>query len=167
MTPSLYRRVVAVACWVLAAGGCGYSTERPFPQHVRSVYVDLFASKEFRRGLEMRLTEALRKQIELNTDYVNTGRQRADTIVSGEVLEYRQAAFVGDFRTDLPREIGGALVVSFRWKDQRTGKLLAENPRLVQQVEYVPFVGETDFTAIDLAVDGMARQIVRQMETTW
>jgi hypothetical protein len=161
------RQVVVLGLLAMTAGGCGYTTDRPFPQQVHSVYVDLFQSKEFRRGIEMRLTEAVRKRIEMDADYVNTPRERADTLLTGEVLEYRQAAFVDDFRTGLPREIGGALIVSFRWKDQRTGKVLAENPRLVQQVEHVRTVGETDFTAIDLAVDGMARQIVQQMETTW
>lgn len=159
-------RIIAVLLAAIA-GGCGYTTDRPFPQHVRSVYVDMFQSKEFRRGIEMRLTEAVRKRLEMDTDYVNAPRARADTILTGEVLEFRQAAFAGDFRTDLPREIGGVLIAGFRWKDQRTGKVLAENPRLIQQVEYVRSVGETEFTALDQAVDGLARLIVQQMETTW
>jgi hypothetical protein len=164
------NRNFAVFIGLLSAslvGGCGYSTDRPFPQHVRSVYVEMFQSKEFRRGIEFRLTEAVRKRLEMETNYVNTPRERADTVLSGEVIEFRQAAFAGDFRTDLPREIGGALIVSFRWKDQRTGKVLSENPRLLYQVEYVPTVGETEFYALDLAVDGMARQIVERMETAW
>jgi len=159
---------LALSATAVSLTGCsGYTTGRPFPQHVRSVYVEMFDSKEFRRGIEFRLTEAVRKQLEMDTPYMNSARERADTILSGEVIEFRQAAFAGDFRTDLPREIGGVLIVSYRWKDQRTGKILSENPRLLYQVDRVPTVGETEFYALDLAVDGMARQIVNSMETAW
>lgn len=157
----------AFAAVALAVTGCGYTTERPFRTDVESVHVEMFQSREFRRGIEFRLTEAVRKQLEMNTEYKNAPREQADTLITGEVLEFRQASFAKDFRTDLPRQIGGVLIVSFRWQDQRTGKVLAEIPRLLYQVDRVPTVGETEFYGLDLAVDGMARKIVREMETTW
>ena len=148
-------------------GGCGYSTKRPFPQNVRTVYVDMFQSKTWRRGIEFRLTEAVRKRIDMVADYTNAPRNRADTILTGEVVAFNQAAFGSDFRTALPRQLVGQLVVSFRWKDVRSGEILAEVPRLVQDTDYVSTVHENESDALLKAVDGLAVLIVDRMETTW
>ncbi len=147
--------------------GCGYSTDRPFRKNVRTVYVDMFQSKTWRRGIEFRLTEAVRKRIDMMSDYRNAPRSQADTILTGEVVAFNQAAFGFDFRTALPRELVGQLVVSFRWKDVRSGEILAEVPRLVQDTNYVASVYETETDALLKAVDGLAVLIVDRMETTW
>ena len=73
-----------------AAGGCSYSTGRPFPATVKTVYVEMFGSREFRRSLEFQLTEALQKRILMDTDYTLADKTRADTMLSGEVLDVRQ-----------------------------------------------------------------------------
>jgi hypothetical protein len=151
----------------VSAGGCGYTTKRPFPGSVRSVYVDMFQSKEFRRGIEFRLTEAVRKRIDMDTDYRNAPRAKADSILTGEIKEFRQNAFADDFRTDLPREIVGQLVVSYRWKDVRNGKILAENPNLVQDCSYVRSLDETEFEGLGKAIDDLAERIVEGMESPW
>ena len=152
---------------VAMLSGCGYAAKRPFPESVRTVYVDMFQSKEFRREIEMRLTEAVRKRIDMDTDYHNAPRNRADTVLTGEVKEFRVTAFADDFRTGLPREKVGQLVVSFRWQDVRTGRILAENPNLIQSASYVPSLGETEFDGLSKAIDDIAERIVESMETTW
>ena len=161
------RWIVAVALLSCVVGGCGYATKRPFPEGVRSVHVEMFQSREFRRGIEFQLTEALRKRIEMETELQNRPRNAADSLLTGEIVEFRQAAFASDFRTDLPRELVGQLVVRFRWKDLRTGRILAENPALVQETSYVKSLDETEFEGISKAVEGLAKRIVEQMETSW
>jgi hypothetical protein len=151
----------------LLAGGCGYSTTSLHPQTVRTVYVEMFQSKEFRRGIEMQLTESLRKELDRGTPYRNAPKNRADTVLSGEILEVRQAVLGKGFNTDLPRELAATFVISYRWKDMRTGRILAENKQFVETVEYVPPVGETFFTASEEAVNKLARRIVDSMETGW
>jgi hypothetical protein len=164
-----WRRRVALAGLMAAAGagGCGYSSDSLHPGGIRTVYVEMFQSKEFRRGLEMQLTEALVKQIESGSPYRNAPRNKADSVLSGEVLEVRQAALGDDFLTDQPRELTAAIVVRYRWKDMRTGKMLKEMPRLVQNVEYVPPVGETFFIASEDGMNKLARKIVDSMESEW
>lgn len=154
-------------CLLGLVEGCGYSTKRPFPQNVRTVYVDMFQSKTWRRGIEFRLTEAVRKRIDMVADYRNAPRNQADTILTGEVVAFNQAAFGSDFQTALPRQLVGQLVVSFRWKDVRSGEILAEVPRLVRDTDKVPAVYETETDALNKAVDGLAVLIVDRMETTW
>ncbi len=152
----------------LALGsGCGYSSSGLYRENVKTVYVEMFQSKEFRRGIEFQLTEALRKQIDRSTPYRNAPKEKADTVLSGEVLEWREGTLGRDFVTNLPRETAATLVIRFRWQDMRTGKLLADQPRFVTTVEYVRPVGETVFHARDEAVNKIARRVVETMETPW
>ena len=147
--------------------GCGYSNSSLHPQNVRTVYVEMFQSKEFRRGIEFQLTEALRKQIDSRTTYRNAPKERADTVITGEVLEWRETTLGKDFIAALPRETAATLVVRFRWQDMRTGKLLVDQPRLLTTVEYVRPVGETVYNARDEAANKLARLIVESMESAW
>ena len=78
--------------------GCGYRAGGPYRSDVRTVYVDTAGSKEFRRDLEFTLTEALKKRIATDTPYRVAAREKADTILTTEVLEERQSAFAPDFR---------------------------------------------------------------------
>jgi len=158
-----------LALAVMATGlvGCGYSNESLHRDSVRTVYVDMFQSRSFRRGIEFQLTEAIRKEIAQSTPYKNAERGKADTILEGEILDWDEAAIGKSFVTNRAREIAGTLLVRYRWQDLRTGKLLVDRPTAITTVQYVRPLGEQDFDGYQLAVDQMARQIVESMETPW
>ena len=164
---------VAIGRWMLAgtmlvmATGCGYSTKSLHPDQIRSVQVEMFQSKEFRRGIEFQLTEALRKQIDRITPYKNAPKRKADTVLSGEVLEWRESTLGHDPISDRPRETAATLTVRYRWQDQRTGKILLDQPRFVQTVTYVRPLGETAYDGRELAVNKLARRIVESLERPW
>lgn len=152
----------------LAATGCGYSTKRPFPADVQTVHVEMLQSREFRRDLEFFLTEALVKRIEMDTPYRIADKERADTVFAGEILEVRQNVLGDQFRSNDPREIGATIVMRYRWQDQRDGRILVDRPRFVHMDAYVPPVGETFTSGVDVrALDRMAERIVETMETEW
>lgn len=151
----------------LGVWGCGYTDQPLHRTSVRTVYVDIFQSKEFRRGIEFQVTEALRKQIDRGTPYKCAPREKADTILTGEVLEWREATIGHDFITDRPRETAATLAVRFRWQDMRTGKILAESAMLVTTVPYVRPAGEGVYGARDEAADKLARLVVQRMESPW
>ncbi len=163
-----FLRVVPFAGVVLSLlGGCAYSTSRPFPTDIHTVHVEMFQSKEFRRELEFRLTEAIVKRIEMDTPYRIAPRERADALLTGEILEVRNRTFGDDADTDLPREIGSTVAVRYRFQDMNTGKILVERPRFVYQTSYIPPVGETFSVGMTRAMDGLAELIVESMETGW
>lgn len=159
--------------WIICAAllallsGCGYSTQRPFPQNVQTVYVEMFQNRDFRKDLEFRLSEAVIKRLEMDSNYRLASRSQADTIVSGEIVEVRQNTLGDDFRTDLPRETAVTFVVSFRWKDQRSGKILAERRRVSYTTTYITPVGESFFDGASRGLEGVAEQLVEAMESTW
>jgi hypothetical protein len=159
---------VGLLAAALAASGCGYSTKRPFPSGISTVHVEMLHSREFRRELEFELTEALIKRIEMDTPYRIADSAHADTIFTGEVLEVRQNVLGKTFDTGTPREQGAQVAVRYRWKDQRSGKILVERPLFVHQVAYVPAVGESFDKGVRVrGIDQMAERIVETMETDW
>lgn len=152
---------------LLAAGGCSYSTARPFSPDFTTVHVEMFHSRQFRREIEFRLTEALAKRIEMDTPYRLAPRDTADVLITGEILDVSNRAFGDDFDTGLPREIGSTITVRFQVKDMRTGEILVHRPRFVYQTHYTPPLGESFDKGVVRAVDGLAEALVETMETTW
>jgi hypothetical protein len=164
------RSITIVIGSVIAAAwlpGCSYSTTRPFRTDIQTVHVEMFHSKEFRRELEFRLTEAISKRIEMDTPYRLESRRKADAVISGELLEVRNRTFGDDFSLDLPREIGSSVVVRFRMQDMRTGEILVEHPNFTFQTSYIPPVGESFTQGMTRALDGVAERFVEMMETDW
>lgn len=160
----------AVPVWAAALSaltGCGYSTARPFPTDIQTIHVEMLQSKEFRRELEFRLTEAIVKRIEVDTPYRIAPRRTADALLTGEILKVENRTFGDDIDTDLPREIGSSVVVRYRLQDMDTGRILVERPKFVYQTSYIPPVGETFTQGMTRALDGLAELIVESMETDW
>jgi len=151
----------------ITAGGCHYSTQRPFPTDFRTIHVEMFHSREFRRELEFRLTEALNKRIEMDTPFRIASKDNADVIITGELLSVSNRTFGEDFPTGLPREIGSTITVRFQVKDLRDGRILIHRDRFVYQTSYIPPVGESFQTGMVRGLDGMAQAIVEQLETDW
>jgi hypothetical protein len=151
----------------LGSAGCSYHVRQPFPQNVRTVYVEMFQSREFRRNLEFMLTEALQKRILQDTPYRIADKHQADTVLSGEVLEVRQTVLGRNFQTGTPREQQATFIIRFTWKDLRTGQVLIDQPRFIQSVEYIPPVGEDFFDASTRGLDELAEQMVQQMMESW
>lgn len=158
-----------LAGWTALAAltGCGYRAGALYRPEIETVHVEMFASKEFRRDLEFMLTEALKKRINLDTPYRLAEREKADTILKGEVLEVRQAGFATDFRSRQPREKQLTLAVRVQWKDLRSGRVLVDQPVELQAVDYLTPTGETEKFAQQRAIDRLAAKIVARMYDEW
>jgi len=164
---------VALLAAGLLSAGCGYSSDRSQvfrttnanKDRVRTVALDIFESQEFRRGLELQLTEALAKEIESKTPFKLAKKDRADTALTGKIFEVRQGTIGRDFATVRPRETTATIAISLQWKDLRTGEVLVDRPRMVQVVDYIRPVGEGFRHAMQRAMDKLAVRIVETMES--
>lgn len=162
-------------CWLpVAACGCGYSVGGDFSPHVRSVHVPTFTSDDHRRGYEQLLTEAVQKQIQMETPYRLTSAALADTILTGHIAGITKRVD-NQNRFDDPRELELAISVYVTWQDARTGEILAQrqlamDPALAQlesQVSFAPEVGQSLATGTQDAVNQLARDIVSMMHASW
>lgn len=152
----------AFAGLLIVMTGCGYSSQLYRPD-IRTVHVEIFESREFRRGLEFLLTEALKKRIAADTPYRLADRETADTILKGEVLEVREAAFARDFRTRLPRDKQMTIVVRVQWQDQRSGEMLLADDQRLASIDYLPPLGESQAYAEQKVVNRLAERIIARM----
>lgn len=172
----------AIILFMLAAGllqsaGCsgdpsqGYTMKSPYPQNVKTVAVPIFTRGKdvYRRELEFRLTEAVQKQIQLNTNYHVVDRSRADTLLVGSIdtISERVLSFNPD--TGDPRDKEITMVVSFTWTDLRTGKVLATRTKLPLTSTYIPPTpfNENFFEGSEDVMIRIASRIVEQMEAPW
>ncbi len=168
---TMNRRTGMILVLSTVVHGCGYTTDRGFREtnsnndRIRTIAVEVFESKEFRRGIELQLTESLKKRINSDTQYRLAKKSYADTILTGEVREVRQSTIGRDFRTVRPRETAATLLVSFQWKDLRNGEILMERPNFVQTVDYTRLLGEDFYHAMQRETDRMAERIVEAMES--
>jgi len=149
----------------------GYTLRSQYPTNVRTVSVPMWTRgrEVYRRGLEMRLTEALVKQIEHDTPYKVTKSVRADTQLKGTIDRVTQQVLTINPDDGLPREIEVMLEVSFRWTDLRTGKVLRERKGFRVAGTYVPSgpFREDFFHGSEDTINRLARRIVEQMQADW
>jgi len=167
------------ACLAAAAltGGCstdptrGYTLASQYDAGIKTVAVPIFtrAKDVFRREIEMRLTEAVIKKIELDTPYKVVDKGRADTELRGTLELVSQRVLSNNPDTGLPREIEVTLTVSFTWTDLRSGKVIKQVQNLHQAGVYIPPspLGEDFFQGSEDAVNRIAQRIVEQMESDW
>jgi len=146
----------------------GYSNESLFPEEVRSVYVEMFDSRSFRRGVEYELSDALAKRIEAETPYkIISSRDRADTVISGQILS------IGESWVSSEREVGRALEKEVEvqavvnWKNLKTGELLIDNQSVSASASYSEWQNQSFRYASTLAANNLARRIVELMEKEW
>lgn len=151
----------------LAVVGCGgYSRHDLFPEDVRTVTVQTFQNKTFYKGVQFDLSEALIKQIELETPYKAVSGS-ADTLLEGVITDIQQRKLSRTSKGGLVQEVEVRLVVNFQWKDQRTGKLLRQRKGFIAVGRHVLTspIGEPFQTGQHGAVQRLAQQIVATMRS--
>lgn len=144
-----------------------YQWQSLYREDVQTVYVPIFTSKDFHQGVENRLTQAVVQQIESRTPYKVTSRNRADTILEGEIVSVGFNMISQDIHSAVPQEQLLTLRVNFTWKNLRTGAILRHEENFEQSVTYYPTLGEGQFTGQQEAIEKLAIGIVQSLEAKW
>jgi len=171
---------VAYVCFIapLLLAGCGYSGVGSEPkggyqwhslyrEDVKTVAVPVFTNKDYNRGLEFSLTQAVIKQLESKSPYKVVPRERADTILEGEIVKvtyYRQGQ---DPITAVPNEQLYTILINFTWRDLRTGQIYTNRQNFEQSAEYYPTLAEGPFAGSQDAIEKLALAIVQEMQADW
>jgi len=160
--------VIAAAC----LQGCGqYTMESQYRPGITTVFVPIWTRGKdvYRRDLEMRLTEAIQKRIELDTPYKIASKDRADTELTGQIVRVGQQVLSKNPETGLPRDLEVTFTVSFIWKDLRTGKILVQKDNLPIADTYITHspINEDFFEGSEGAINRVAMRVVEHMEADW
>ena len=146
----------------------GYSNQSLFPEDIETVYLEMFDNQTFRRGAEYELSDALSKRIEVETPYkIVSSRDRADTIMSGQIVSIGESALSIDRETGMIIEKEVALAALVNWKNLKTGDLLIDNLSLSATANYSEYQQQDIKYASNLAANKLARKIVGLMEVKW
>src|SRR5271165_4655036 len=122
----LSRLVTAIA-FIAPLAGCGYSQsgdyDKPlkngyqwhslYREDIQSVAVPIFTTTAFRRNVEFQLSQAVVQQIESRTPYKVVPRERADTILEGEISSVDVETLSRGFDTNIPQEQLMIVTVNF------------------------------------------------------
>ena len=120
-----------VLCLLDACGSNGgYHWGGLYREDISTVAVPIFTSKDYHRGVEFEVSQALVSKIEEFTPYKVTSRDKADTIIEGEIISIQPLTLTLDPDTNTPQEQEYSIMVNFTWKDLRTGKILVSETEL-------------------------------------
>ena len=177
---SRYVQLWLVLGFLSVVSGCGYSTvggdtqagsgyqwRSLYREDIKSVAVPIFKNKSFRRGVEFSLTQAVVTQIESKSPYKVVPKERADTILEGEIVEIKLQTVSKDSTLNIPQEQLYLVTVDFIWKDLRTGRILVERRNFQQTNTFYPTLGEGESVASQLNVEKLATGIVQEMQADW
>jgi hypothetical protein len=145
----------------------GWHWSSVYRRDIHSVAVPVFTSRDYRRGVETELSDALVKKIEEFTPYKVEPRERADTILEGEIVSVTPSTLQLNPYTATPQEEQYSILVNFTWKDLRSGKIIVQRDSFQQVSEYFPYLGEGQSVASQNTVEKLALGIVNEMECPW
>lgn len=171
------RALAALALTVLSISlaGCasdprqGYSTGTAFDRNIGSVEIRLFDNLSFAYGMEIRLADAVVKEIQQQTPWqVRTG-QNAQTTLSGAITDVRLRARSVARDTGLVQEQAVEITLDFQWRDNRTGSILASRRGFRVTETFVPSLGAGERIEVgeNVAVQEAAREVVAALRSGW
>jgi hypothetical protein len=181
MTPARLLLFVLLPSSFILLPGCGYQHSGSldttgnsnykwaslYREDISTVAVPIFTNKDFRRGVEFGLTSAVIKQMEAHSPYRVASRDRADTILEGEIESVDLGTLSRDVRTNIPQEQLYTMTVNFRWKDLRSGRILLERRNYQQTAPFYSTLGEGEFVGRQSAIERLALAIVQEMQADW
>lgn len=158
--------LIGVAAVIFSGCGDSYSNGWPYPDKVQSVYVEMFGSQSLRRGAEYKLTDAICKQIEVQTPYkIISDRNRADSILYGEILSIGDSVITTEPEVGTTIEKEARVEVVFSWKDLNTGQMYVNEKTVIASDDYS--MGQDFPYGADVAVNIAAKRVVESMRIPW
>ena len=145
----------------------GYQWRSLYREDVKTVAVPIFQNRDYTRGVEFALTKSVINELEAHSPYKVVPRERADTILEGEITSIKRQTVSRDSTTDVPQEQLFIVVVDFTWKDMRSGRILVSRQNFEQDATYYPTLGEDQFVGNQLAIDRLALAIVQELQADW
>jgi hypothetical protein len=176
MKQSVIAIVILFAALIVVSSGCsgdpatGYTTASQFQENIRTIAIPIWTRGKdvYRRDIEIRLTEAIQKRVQQNTPYRLADRSRADSELTGELVNVTQQVLSTDPDTGRPNEIEAMFTLNFTWKDQH-GRVLMKREKFQVSGTYIPQspFNENFFEGSEDIINKIAMLVVEQMESDW
>ncbi|MFG0307414.1 MAG: LPS assembly lipoprotein LptE [Phycisphaerales bacterium JB040] len=178
MTPRQATALLAAATLAPILGGAagcardpatGYTFRSTYDTSVRTVAVPVFDNATMEPGLGVELTDAVAKEIQRATPWRVAARASADTellaTVTGVSLETLSEARA----SGLSEEQAYTITVRFEWRDARTGRPIVARRSFSASATSIQARPTSERVEVGRreAVEELARDIVRELRSTW
>lgn len=158
------------AAIVVGLGGCGYSFRPPYNMKVRTIYVPMFKSTQYRQDLNIQFTQMLVDEINLRTPYrVVSDPAKADATLEGTIVFNDKNAMVENPQ-NLPRHLLATMTVNATFTDNRRGARTNRTFPAASVNESAPFygeIGESATAGFRKVLEKIVRDVVDMMEDPW
>ena len=164
------RTTLATLALLVIAGCCGYSTHSLLPSHIRSVAVVPAENSTTQPDISEALTDSLVAAFKADRSLTLTDAAGAQLLVTSTISSYGRdpVAYVGDQTVNRYKiGIGAAVAAHDQVRDEDffSGVVSAE---LTYNPDSTPDIGlSSEESAQRRAVGKLAREIVRQVVTSW
>jgi hypothetical protein len=147
----------------------GYSFASTYPDGVKTVTVPVFGNQTFYPGLEVQLTEAIVKQVQVSSGLKVTSAEHADSRLTGTITNAELRRQTLDKTTGLVQEQAFQLTIDFEWRDARSGKVITSRKNFAATDTFIPArpAGERIEVGQQGAIQRLARDIVSEMRSSW
>src|SRR3989338_2667652 len=163
---------VALLCFL---AGCGYAQQAHLPGNIKTIAVQTFKNEippkeqfAYRPGLEIELTNAIIDRFLFDGNLKVVDESKADAVLEGAIISYEQEGLRFD-RLESVEEYRLFLVVKFKLIDQRTKKVLVEEPNFSGRAEF--FVSRSPASvrrqSADAATVDLAKSLVNRIVEEW
>lgn len=179
------NRVILFDCLIvlllLFSGGCGYTTKTVLPDNIRTIHVDIFknniditkevSSKDkyevYRPNLEVDLRDAVVNRIFLDGNVKIIGRDSADSVLEGEITQYRKDPL--RTQNEVVQEYRISLVCDVKLVNQKDGTILFQEENITGDATFFTTgpLQKTEVSALNDAMSDLARRIVNKIVENW
>lgn len=162
--------VLCLVTLVITTNGCAgyrFGASSLYRPDVQTIAVPVVESESLRPFLGERLTEAIVREIQLQTPYTVSSASTAQSILQVRILSDSKLV-LGEDINDNPRDLQVGMLASVAWTN-RLGEPLTRQPSYTLEVteNFVPEGGQSMVTAQQDVIDRLARRIVSQIEADW
>ena len=145
-------------------GGCGYTVQGTLPSHIKTIAVPIFQNRTAEPAIEGFITRAVVEAFSTNGRLKVVGRDGADAILDGEIVDYRIVSIAFDRDADV-RQYRLVVTVNLRMRDVRQNTVLFQQQGVREQADFrvQSAVSQTisrEETALQAAAVDIARSIV-------
>ena len=171
------RRVSWIWAFVTLSffAGCGYTQEAQIPGGIKTIAIRTFKNEippkeqfAYRPGLEVELTNALINRFIFDGNLKVVDESKADAVLEGAIISFEQEGLRFD-RLESVEEYRLFLVIRFKLIDQRTKKVIIQEPNFSGRAEF--FVNRNPSSnrriAANSATFDLARSLVDRIVEEW
>ena len=167
----MVRAAIIAVALSLFVDVCGYKPAgkgKSLPADVKTIAVPVFQNSSLKYRVEQRFTQAVADEIlkRARALRVTTDPEAADVTLNGDIRSFRAVGTILDSQ-GRTRVWDLRIIVSVTVRDNRTRKILFNNPRMVFEGEYqLSDDPESFFNEENPAVDRIAREFAQTVIST-